>query len=242
MSPTDAVFRIDLGQHLRDDGHVVHAWIEPNHPSNRFQWVRDLGVLCVEGSATAGTVSLRLEDSPEEWWMLADAVGMDLAEALWHERAKYDERSFFMVYDHVEYGRLYFQPTERAAGAEGAVVLGTRRDGRYPNEQIAIPADYAVRQLEALFAHAHPKLRSPMIPDSAEIEVALEHGRQMAAAVMSAKARYEAIVKWDFETPLVLPQHEQPESPGLAHSDRTPEASPDSEDTEPTTDDDGPAP
>lgn len=196
------------------DGQRVRAWIEPNCPAYRLRLILDHGFLCVDGlpSMPAGTAPLRFENTSEEWWMLADMVGSKVAQALWEERAKYDEKPFFMVYDHERHGRLYFQPGDRSAGEDAVVVFGTRRDGRYPNERIVIAEDCAVRQLEVLFAHAHPSLRSPMIPNSAKIEAAIVHGQKMAAAVMAARAQYEAIVQWDFESRFDVPEHQGPES------------------------------
>lgn len=54
-----------------------------------------------------------------------------------------------MVYDHAQYGRLYFTPLE--AEGETSVAFHTRPDGRYPEEGAAIPEDKAPGATANLF-------------------------------------------------------------------------------------------
>lgn len=192
--------KIDLGQHETQDGRKVLAWIEPNFPAFRAGAVRDNGFLCVELAADDGAEAtrLRLESMSEEAWKLHDAVGAELARQLWDERRKYDAKPFYLVHDHPQYGRLYFEPWA-VIGSAPSVAFFTRTDLRYAKEGTVIPEAEGPSQLEALFLHEKLNARSPLVPETHELAEAIQYGKAMAGAVMAARAEYAAHVDWDFD-------------------------------------------
>lgn len=186
--------KISLGQHETAHWRTVDAWIEPNRPAYRGGAVRDNGFLCV--AVQDGPV-MRLESTSEDSWKLTDAVGVELSRKLWEERRRYDHEPYYMVYDHAQYGRLYFTPLE--AEGETSVAFHTRPDGRYPEEGAAIPEDKAPEQLRVLFAHENLSRHGGLIPDTHQIAEAIEQSRRVVDAVIAARAEYSAVVDWGFD-------------------------------------------
>lgn len=187
--------KISLGQHETASSSIVEAWIEPNRPAYRGGAVRDNGFLCVTDH---GNTQLRLESTSEDSWKLMDAVGVELGRQLWEERRRYDREPFFKVYDHAQYGRLYFTPWV-IEGEEPSVAFHTRPDGRYPKEGAVIPEDKAADQLRALFAHENLARHGGLIPDTHQIGEAIAQSQRVVDAVIAARAEYSAVVDWDFD-------------------------------------------
>jgi len=192
--------RVHLGKHQIGGGRFVEAWIEPNNPAYRAGAVRDNGFLCVQeiDSPSASPIALRLESMSEEAWRLQDAVGAQVARQLWAERAQYDRKPFYMVYDHAQFGRLYFDPWA-VLGAEPSVAFHTRPDARYPNDGAVLPMEGAKEQLQAFFVHEQIQSMAPMIPESSEIAAAVDAARGLTEQVLAQRAEFQACVDWDFD-------------------------------------------
>lgn len=194
--------KISLGQHETTTGKVVNAWIEPNYPAYRSGAVRDNGFLCVEEAqpdpSNKNPIKLRLESMSEEGWKLQSAVGAELMRHLWDERKKYDKSPYYMAVTRGQQETIYFE-TWAVVGGEPSVAFHTRTDGRYPSEGTVIPGDKAREQLKAFFTHQRLQTLTGVIPDTHELEEALDHGWRMVNTVMAARAEYAAIVDWDFD-------------------------------------------
>jgi hypothetical protein len=164
----------------------------------------------VEGvkSGSREASRLRLESTSEDAWRLQYAIGNSLATQLWAEYRKYTFAPFYMVHEHAQYGRLYFEPWCANPGGASAIAFCTRRQSPYPNEDAAIPELHAVEQLGAFFTHERLQLRSALIPSSSQIDAAIEYGRKMTATILAARAQYTARVDWLFES-----RHERPALP-----------------------------
>lgn len=194
---------IPLGKYETRDGKVVDAWIEPNFPAYRSGAIRDSGFLCVKecdaDPSESTSINLRLESMSEEAWKLTDTVGVELGRILWEERRKYDRSPYYMVHDHAQFGRVYFAPWV-AIDSEPSVAFQTRPDdGRYSQEGTVIPENKAHDQLRALFAHESLQTHGGLIPDSHQIDKAIEYAQRLADTVISARAEYSATVDWDFD-------------------------------------------
>jgi hypothetical protein len=191
--------RVELGQYSLSGGRNLDAWIEPNHPAYRHGEIRDSGWLCLKALEDSHhpAIDLRLETMSEDGRKLRDCgVGRELAEHLWTERQRYDERAFYRVHAHPHLGRLYFEPSDHPPEDWPEPIFVTaRKDVRERLHPTIISFDDA-RQLESLFTHERLLEFRSRIPLGWELQHIHSYAQQMVSTILSNRAEFEKAVDW----------------------------------------------
>lgn len=187
-----------------DEGRFAHFWITPNKPCFRMGQVRDHGFLNVAvvdiDRNPAGDAITGMEPLSEDRALLQDLVGGEASSKAWADFVSYGRQPYCAVFDHPQYGRLYFGPD--AIGS-----IESKEDVRY-STRLADPildsggsflANRADDQLRALFLYGNMASISSLVPDGWDLWESMERARKVTEQIMLAHKEFLGLVDWTFE-------------------------------------------
>jgi hypothetical protein len=187
-----------------DEGRFAHFWITPNRPCFRMGQVRDHGFLNVAlidiNRTPLGEPTTGIEPMSESRVRLQDLVGGEACTKAWADYMAYGRQPFCAVFDHPQYGRLYFAPDALGStDSKADLRYSTRVSDPALDAGGVLHAHRADDQLKALLLYGNMSSISSLVPDGWDLWESMERARVATEKIMQSHKEFLALVDWTFE-------------------------------------------